>query len=146
MSVTPDDAAIVLDTNVISEPLRPEPDLQVIDFLRRVSGRTFITTVTLTELYYGAWRLDEGVRRSRLLENIAEVQDLYRTRTLTLTAEAASDYGRSVAGMQRDGIQIGRADAYIAAICVTSGATLATRNTKDYQAYPTLRVIDPWGE
>lgn len=145
MIVTPDDALVVLDTNVISEPLRPDPDPQVIDFLRRVSARTFLTTVTLTELYYGAWRLDPDKRRAQLLQNIAEVEELYRTRTLTLTAEAAANYGRSVADLQRVGPQIGRADASIAAICVVHGATLATRNTKDFHGYPGLRVIDPWG-
>lgn len=144
MSVTPDDAVIVLDTNVISEPLRPEPDRHVLDFMQQISARTFITTVTLSELFYGAWRLPEGRRRTQLLSDISDVQEAYKTRTLTLTVEAAANYGRNVAELQRAGRQIGRADAYIAAICVAYGATLATRNTKDFDGYPDLKVIDPW--
>jgi toxin FitB len=138
------DAVIVLDTNVISEPLKSVPDQRVVDFMRDVSARSFITTITLSELYFGAWCLDESRRRTQLLKNIAAVRLLYQDRTLPFTVEAAANYGRAVAQMRRSGIQIGRADAYIAATCVAHGAALATRTVKDFDGYPNLRVIEPW--
>lgn len=141
-----DAGAIVLDTNVVSEPLRPAPDEGVLAHLREVSSRTFITTVTLAELFLGANQLDTGRRRQRLLENVAAVRDVYAQRTLTFTAAAAEHYGQSVATLKRAGVAMSVADAFIAAICVTSDATLWTRNNKDFVQYPGLSVIDPWAE
>lgn len=141
-----DTGAIVLDTNVVSEPLRPAPDEGVLARLQEVSSRTFITTVTLAELFLGASQLDPGRRRERLLANISAARDVYEHRTLTFTAAAAEHYGRAVATLKRAGVTIRVADAYIAAICVTNDAVLWTRNSKDFVQYPGLTVIDPWAE
>lgn len=135
---------LVLDTNVISEPLRPRPEPRVVDFLRTVSPRTYLTTVTLAELVLGAHLLDPGRRRSALLRNLAEVRQAYTSRMLVFTAAAAEHYGQAIADLQRAGRTMGVADAYIAAICVTNDATLLTRNVKDFESYPGLRVLSPW--
>jgi len=136
--------AIVLDTNVVSEPLKPAPNENVLAYLQQASPRTFVTTVTLAELFLGAHQLDAGRRRERLLKNIATVREVYEQRTLPFTAAAAEHYGQSVAALKRAGVAISVADAFIAAICVTSDAALCTRNSNDFVQYPGLSVIDPW--
>ena len=135
---------LVLDTNVISEPLRPRPDAQVLRYLQGVSSRTFVTSVTIAELMLGAHLLDDGRRKAALLHDVAAVRDAYATRTLSFTASAAEHYGAAIAGLQRAGRTMAVADAYIAAICVTNDATLVTRNTRDFENYPDLQIINPW--
>lgn len=140
------EGSLVLDTNVISEPLRPQPEPRVVEFLRDVSPRTFLTTVTLAELFLGAHLLENGRRKTTLLRNIDAVRQAFASRTLAFTSTAAEHYGSSIAGLRSVGRAMGVADAYIAAICVTNGAALVTRNTRDFEHYPELQLVSPWDE
>lgn len=135
---------IILDTNVLSELARPEPDTTVLAELQPVSDRTYISAITLGELRLGVEVLDEGRRRRDLLHHVHAVRDAYSDRTIPLTAAAMENYAVSVAMLKRQGVAISVNDAYIAATAVTHGAVLYTRNLKDFQGYPGLEVLSPW--
>ena len=84
------DVPIVLDTNVISELARPRPDAAIVEFLRRVSHRTLITSVVLGELYLGVEILPAGRRKDALRRHADGVRDAYRERTLPLTGSVCT--------------------------------------------------------
>lgn len=138
------DDDVILDTSVISELASPEPDADVLAYLHTVSSRSYITTIVLAELHLGVELCPEGRRRRRLTQFVDDVRDAYTTRTIPFTADAAQHYAASVARMRARGLAIGVNDAYIAATAVTTGAILATRNTKDFRHYPGIRLRDPW--
>ncbi len=136
---------IVLDTNVLSELMRRQPDAGVLRWVDRIpTGEMFITAITAAELHYGVARLPEGRRRSALAARVSEMlDDDFRDRMLPFGRAAAEYYAEVTAGRDRAGRPIGMADAQIAAICRVHGGRLATRNTKDFVGAG-LVVIDPW--
>lgn len=136
---------IVLDTNVLSEALRPKPSAKVLDWMRSQPIPTlFTTTITEAELYYGLALLPKG-KRQRSLESIVEAiftQDL-AGRVLPFDSSAAREYADIAATRRLAGRPISEADARIAAIVRSCRASLATRNMADF-ADCGLKVIDPW--
>jgi predicted nucleic acid-binding protein len=136
---------ILLDTNVLSELVRPEPDQGVLDWLDALdAGRVATSAITVAELLYGVARLPEGRRKQRLAAAIGELidQDL-AGRVHPFDKPAAQHYGQLVDERERAGMPISVADAQIAAICRALGATLATRNTSDFEDTG-VKLIDPW--
>lgn len=138
---------IVLDTNVISELARPTPMPQVIDWLDRQDvSQIYVTSVTIGELLYGLIRMPAGRRRGELTVEVGRLlDDLFDGQTLEYTGQAAVEYARVVFARTRRGLPIEPADAQIAAICRLNGASLATRNTRDF-AETGVQVINPWAE
>lgn len=136
---------IVLDTNVVSELMKSEPDRNVLACVDRFqAGDVFLTAITAAELLYGIARLPGGTRKSRLMSRTEELLDLdFADRVLAFTLDSAITYAAIVAGRERRGRPISMADAQIAAICHLHGAELATRNVKDF-ADTGVRVLDPW--
>ena len=136
---------IVLDTNVVSEVLRPAPDPTVVAWLGALTGDVAVTAVTLAELLAGVRRLSEGRRKSVLAEHIDAVLQTYRDSGSILAFDevAASHYADILAARERAGLPISTADAQIAAICRARAATCATRNTKDF-AHTGVDLVDPW--
>lgn len=136
---------IVLDTNVLSELFRPEPDRHVLEWLDdQDAADTATTAVTSAELLYGAARLPAGRRRTALAAAITAVLDEdLAGRILPFDAVAAVHYAEIVTERERLGLPIGAADAQIAAICAAEDATLATRNIKDFQNIG-IDLINPW--
>ena len=136
---------IVLDTNVVSELVRPTPERAVLIWLdRQPRHRLAITAVTAAELLCGVARLPVGNRRARLGEEIgAVVQDDFADRVLPFDLAAAEHFAELVADREQAGRVIPRADAQIAAICRSTGARLATRNVKDF-ADTGVEVVNPW--
>lgn len=136
---------IVLDTNVISEVFRPEPDARVLAWLEGLTGDVAITAVTLAELLAGVSRLPDGRRRAGLAERIEAALEPYReTRAiLPFDAAAAEQYAEVLATRERAGQPIHAADAQIAAICRAHAATCATRNRKDFVGTG-VDLVDPW--
>ena len=125
---------ILLDTNIVSEPIKPSPDVRVRTWIDAQPANTlFICTPVLAELHLGVHRLAAGARRERLrayfdyLEN-----DLYRGRVLSFDSAAAAEFGRLVAVRMRIGRPIQQMDALIAAIAHVHKATLVTRDTGDF--------------
>ncbi|QVQ53277.1 type II toxin-antitoxin system VapC family toxin [Spiractinospora alimapuensis] len=138
---------IVLDTNVISEIFRPNPDERVVTWLGSLTGEVAVTAVTLAELRAGVGRLPEGKRRSALQMRIEAALQPYReTRAiLVFDDDAAGHYAEIVVARERAGIPISMADAQIAAMCRSNSATCATRNTKDFTETG-IELINPWDE
>jgi hypothetical protein len=136
---------ILLDTNIISEIFRPQPDTAVIAWLDDQSrSLLYLCTPVLAELRFGLERLAPSQRQNRLRATIDQFEnDLYRDRILVFDSAAASEYGRIAAKRQRAGRPIEQMDALIAAIALTHGAAIATRNMKDF-AEVGLELINPF--
>lgn len=136
---------IILDTNVISEAFKSQPDQRVIAWLNAISGEVAITAITLAELLAGIQRLPDGRRKSNLSSAINRALQPYRDSNAVLTFDplAAEEYGLIVAAREHIGLPISMADAQIAAICRVHRATCATRNTRDF-AHTGVDLVNPW--
>jgi hypothetical protein len=136
---------ILLDTNILSEIIRPKPDERVMEWLDSLDAAAVSTTaVTAAELLYGVARLPTGRRKEQLSEAIRGlVEDELDGRVEPFDATAASHYAQLVSDRETAGRPISVADAQIAAICRKLGATLATRNTDDFQDTG-IELLDPW--
>ena len=136
---------IVLDTNVISEVLRPDPEPAVLSWLRSVPRRELWTcTVVLAELFSGVDLMPSGKRQQLLREKMEQmVPKLFRDHVLTFDLSAARAYGPILATRQRMGRPIEEIDAQIAAIARVQDASLATRNIRDFE-HCGISLINPW--
>lgn len=136
---------IVLDTNVISEVFRPQPDAQVVSWLESLSGDVAITAVTLAELLAGVRRLPSSRRKDVLSGRIEAALEPYRGSRSVLPFDdlAADRYANILVARESADSTISTADAQIAAICLARGATCATRNVKDF-AHTGVELVDPW--
>ena len=136
---------IVLDTNVISELMRESPDSEVIHWVdSQPASDLFTTAITIAELLYGISRLPAGRRRTVLSEVFEEmVSTVFADRVLPFDGAAAAHYAAVVTTRERIGRPISMADAQIGAICRAREATLATRNTSDFE-HVDIAVADPW--
>lgn len=136
---------IVLDTSVLSELTRQVPDATVVAWLDSLPSTEVATTaVTAAELLYGVARLPSGHRKSELAEAVhALLDDDFRGRIESFDAPAADQYAPVVTAREQRGRPIADADAQIAAICRARNATLATRNTKDFEDTG-IELVDPW--
>ena len=136
---------IVLDTNVLSELMRPTPSEAV---LRWVAGQPgtelFTTTITQAEILFGLALLPEERRRNDLLAAAERmfVED-FSGRVLPFDTAAATAFASVAAGRRRKGRPTGAFDAQIAAISGSRGAALATRNVADFLECG-LVIINPW--
>ena len=137
---------IILDTNVISEPLKPLPEPAVLDWLDRQSPQTlYLTTVNLAELLAGIEVLPQGRRRAELQHVLTtQVIPLFEGRILSFDEKAAEAFARIHASAQAFGNPISFADGAIAAIASAQGFILATRNVRDFRSTG-VELINPWG-
>lgn len=136
---------IVLDTNVLSETLRPAPDALALAWLaQQPRSALFTTTVTRAELLYGVRLLPDGQRKAALMEAIHGIfaSDM-AGQVLGFDNDAADAYAEIAASRKLAGKPISQFDAMIAAIAKSRGASLATRNVKDFVDCG-ITVIDPW--
>jgi predicted nucleic acid-binding protein len=136
---------IVLDTNVISELTRQAPEPGVMSWIDSLAAADLATTaITAAEMLYGVARLPTGRRKTKLVAAVdGLLSDDFRGRVLSFNEPAARRYADIVTARERLGRPIGVADAQIAAICRTIGATLATRNTEDFSGTG-IELINPW--
>lgn len=136
---------IVLDTNVLSETLRPRPSSRVLEWLgSHPRTALFTTSITEAEIHFGLELLPGGKRRNALKAAIALVFDAdLAGRILPFDSAAAREYAVLAATRQRAGRAMSQADAQIAAIVQSRGAQLATHNVADFAGCP-FEVIDPW--
>lgn len=134
---------IVLDTNVLSELVRPAPNRRVVAWFERTRGQHATTSVNLAELAYGVERLPEGHRRQVLEQALTALIDGMGQALLSFDASAARVFAPIFAGRERAGRSLDIADAQIAAVCRLHGLPLATRNIRDFEGLG-LELINPW--
>jgi toxin FitB len=137
---------IILDTNVVSEPLKPQPDPKVLAWLDAQAPETlYITSINLAELASGIAVLPAGRKRTALQNALDQrMMPLFEGRILHFDAKAAHVFATLSAKLQVSGGTISFADCAIAAIALTHGFTLATRNTRDFKNTG-ITLLDPWG-
>jgi predicted nucleic acid-binding protein len=136
---------IVVDANVTSELMKPSPSAAVTAWVRaRSATELYTTSITLAEVLYGIERLLNGGRKDLLRRAAEDVFSAFADQLLAFDATAAAEYGRLVSSRESAGAPIDGFDAQIAAICRAQGATLATRNVKDFHDTG-VDVVDPWG-
>ena len=135
----------VLDTNVLSEMMRSEPDSKVAAWVSaRPASSLFTTTVTQAEILYGLGLLPSGKRRADLEAAVSEVFATdFVGRVLPFDQAAAHAYAEIAVARRRGGRPITQLDAQIAAIARSRDADLATRNIADFEDCG-IDVIDPW--
>ncbi len=136
---------IIIDTNVVSEPLRPEPERAVIDWLNAQEPETlYLTTVNLAELLAGIEAMPAGRRRNKLNTALVDrMMPLFEGRILPFDKGAAEAFARMDASARLAGNRISFADGAIAAIASANGFMLATRNVHDFKG-TNIRIINPW--
>lgn len=132
----------LLDTNVISELIRPKASRRVLEWFREVPGEALhLSALTIGEIRSGVERLEAGPRREKLrvwLET--ELLDWFEDRILPVDAAVADRWGRLLADVGRS---VPAVDSLLAATALHHELRLVTRNAKDF-AYPGLEVVDPW--
>ncbi|MBI2836026.1 MAG: type II toxin-antitoxin system VapC family toxin [Acidobacteria bacterium] len=139
---------ILLDTNVLSELMRRSPEPRVLQWMdSRPAAEMWISAVTVCEIRLGIALLPEGLRKD-LLADLAEAmfQEDFSERCLPFDFSAAAGYASIVAARTRQGRPIKVEDAQIAAIALSGGLTLATRNTKDFAGIDRLTLVNPWND
>lgn len=137
---------ILLDTNVLSEFMRPMPDPNVVRWLDAwLEWDVWISAVTVAEIRLGISILPAGKRKDLLADMAEQVfQEDFPGRCLPFDCEAAGEYALIVSERNRKGHPISVEDAQIAAIAKTADLALATRNTKDFSGITGLKLVDPW--
>ncbi len=138
---------IVLDTNVLSEIIKPVPDPGVLEWVDSVPAyETAVTAVTVAEILYGIGRIPEGERRRKLMTALETIFDKdFGGRILAFDADAAVEYAALVLKRETVGRPISMSDAQIAAVCRVHEHTLATRNERDFEGTG-VRIVNPWTE
>jgi toxin FitB len=137
---------ILLDTNVVSEPLRPAPDAHVTEWIDAQALETlFLSAITAAELRAFLALLPAGKKRRAGLQERLEtrVLPLFSGRVLPFDLGCTRAYAELVARARASGLAIASADGYIAAIAVANGLTVATRDTGPFEAAGAA-VINPW--
>ncbi len=133
----------LLDTNVISELVRPKPAKAVLTWFDNIPSEALhISVLTLGEIRKGVEQMPDGARREKLrlwLEH--DLVGWFETRVLPVDIQVADRWGRLVAQMGRPVPSI---DSLLAATALHHELRLVTRNQKDFD-YPGLEVINPWG-
>ena len=136
---------IILDTNVISELLRPAPEPKVEHWLSAQDGlNVYLTSISEAELRYGLAIMGNGKRRAALVDAVDRIlrEDL-AGRILPFDSDAAQSYATIAAARRAAGRPIAQADCQIASIAHSRGASVATRNTPDFEGCE-IDLINPW--
>lgn len=136
---------IILDTNVISELFKPSPSPSASAFVRSLRGdELFTTTITRGELFYGLRCIPDGRRKDGLLRKLGLFfEGELAEHVLPYDAAASDAFAMIMAQRRTMGRPIQPPDAMIAGISHSRGATLATRNLRDFEGCG-LQLIDPW--
>ena len=136
---------IILDTNVVSEPLKPSADPAGVGWIdAQVVETLYLSTISVTELRYGIAVLPDGKRKEGLRASLDErILPLFESRILPFDMEAAEICAELRARVKALGEGFGTTDSYIAAIAAARGLTVATRDTQPFEAAG-VPVINPW--
>ena len=133
----------LLDTNVVSEMLKPAPDGRVTEFIRTRHDRLWLSVVVLYELEYGVRLLPAGRRRLRLATRVADIAANHEGRILPVSRETAQRAARLRARARRAGRPAQTTDALIAGTAEAESLTVATRNTAHFAPFD-VESVNPW--
>jgi len=135
---------IILDTNVVSEAMKPEPHQSVRAWLNHQASETlYLSSVTLAELLFGIRALPVGKRQDRLAKTLDGLMRLFRDRVLPFDIDAARCYADLAVTARKSGRGFPTPDGYIAAIAASRSFMVASRDTAPYAAV-SVKVINPW--
>ena len=135
---------ILLDTNVVSEAMKPEPHPAVRAWLNEQAIETlYLSSVTLAELLFGVGALPVGKRKDMLAQTLDGLVGLFRDRVLPFDTDAARRYAELAVMARASGRGFPTPDGYIAAIAASRGFMVASRDTAPYEA-ARVGVINPW--
>lgn len=135
---------IVLDTNVVSEAMKPAPDPAVRAWLNAQAAETlYLSSVTLAELLFGIQILPTGKRKEMLAQALDSLMHLFQHRILPFDTDAARNYAKLAVMAKTAGRGFPTPDGYIAAIAVSRRFIIASRDTAPYAA-ASVTVINPW--
>lgn len=136
---------ILLDTNVISETQRQEPNARVLDWIDAQALETlYLSAITVAELRAGIALMSAGKRRDSLHENLEKrLLPMFANRVLSFDMACTKAYAELLAKSRAVGLAIETADAFIAAVAIANGFTVATRDTGPFEAAG-LKIVNPW--
>lgn len=136
---------IMLDTNVISESLRPAPESRVLEWINTQAIETlYLSAISVAELRFGAALLPSGRRKDKLQNRLEDkLLPLFAGRILPLDVAVTKTYAELMSQARMAGRSISTADGYIAATAAANGMIIATRDTNPFAAAG-LEVINPW--
>ncbi|WP_110650101.1 type II toxin-antitoxin system VapC family toxin [Salinicola peritrichatus] len=135
---------IVLDTNVVSEAMKPKPNPAVRAWLNAQSAETlYLSSVSLAELLFGIAALPDGRRKDILNEALDGLMELFMGRILPFDTKAARKYAELAVTARTAGRGFPVPDGYIAAIAVSQGYQVASRDTAPFEAAG-VDIINPW--
>ncbi|OTA19113.1 twitching motility protein PilT [Xenorhabdus beddingii] len=138
---------IILDTNVISEPMRQVSEPQVIKWIdAQLIETLYLSAITVAELRFGISSLPAGKRREKLQQSLEkQILPLFAGRILPFDLLASQSYGEVMVKARSTGLAINVADGYIAAIAIANNMMVATRDVSPFKAAG-VNVINPWEE
>lgn len=134
---------IIVDTNVWSETMRPEPDTAVVTWVRRHHPELFLTSITVHEMQFGVLQLPASRRKDHFDKAVAQLLERLASRIVSYDTAAATAHAELRAAAKRSGRALGYEDGQILGIAASRGATIATRNVRDFVGHG-VPVIDPW--
>lgn len=135
---------IILDTNVISEAMKPEPNSSVRAWLNnQVAETLYLSSVTIAELLFGIGALPAGKRKHNLTQAFDGLMELFKDRVLPFDIDAARHYANLAVAARLGGKGFPTPDGYIAAIAASRGFIVASRDVAAYEAAK-IAVLNPW--
>lgn len=134
---------IFLDTNVISEPLRKQPDQSVVRWIGQHEPELALPVAAIAEIAFGISKVRPDHRADRLADGLERIRKRFDGRIYLFTEEAALVYGEVMGNASRRGRPMASVGGIIAAIALVNGGRLATRNLRDFETTG-LELISPW--
>jgi predicted nucleic acid-binding protein len=137
--------SFLLDTNVVSEWVKPAPNPHVVAWLSKVDeDQVFLSVASLAEIRRGVELMDQGRRRDRLTDWLTgELPARFAGRILEIDRRVAETWGVVMARGHRAGLNIGSLDGFFAATVEVHGLTLVTRNVQHFERLG-ISLLDPW--
>jgi toxin FitB len=135
-------SAYLLDTNILSELVRPKPELRVTNFFK-AQPDLWLSVISMHEFAYGIERASDPVRKAKLETWVQNISLQFEARIIPLSQKIAEQAGRMRASSDLQGRPSDPLDAMIGATALLNGLTLVTRNTKDFETFG-IDLVNPW--
>jgi predicted nucleic acid-binding protein len=135
--------AYLLDTNVLSESVRPAPNAQVVGWMVDNAAQLYTSAFSIAEIHFGIELLQQSRKKTRLSQWLGDLQEVMVGRILRFDTQVALVWGSLQARLQRTGSKMQTEDSYIAAIALHHGLTVATGNTRDFDRVD-VQVFNPF--